>query len=139
MKKIKLILLGVMLVHFRAIWAQDCSTTNAESAYTYMEVLNNDNGKFEKFNKVPETHFSVHVNAPEKKITLVDPENNYGGEFFIINCVMLENSLVYDCMDIKNKKVCRLTFSASASEYVLSVEYEIKPIIYRVKRPKTTN
>lgn len=100
------------------------------ATYSYMEVFNHDTQEYEKYRKVHEVQIMVIVDPQNKTISFTDSINQYFKEYEILDCQMGKTELVYKCKDISKKRNCEFIFSMDKS---LTVVYEERPIIYRVK------
>lgn len=133
-------LLSIMILYVNLGSAQNCiEDVTRLSTYNSMQVLNGKTGEFEKFNKTDKTALQVVIKTEDKIIHFTDKVNNYNKTFKILGCLMAENSLTYECIDLDNERKCSLVFSSTDNTYELTVIYTVNPIVYKVSRNKNTN
>lgn len=137
MKKLLSILIIVLS---QALLGQNCMYDVGRHAnYEHIEVLNRTTGKYESFNKNKITDIVVKINSEKKVIHLEDEANHYDKSFSILGCLMAEESLTYECVDLDNNRRCQLIFSASTDLFELTITYQVSPVSYKVSRKKQTN
>jgi len=129
-------LLIALLIAFCDIGrAQDCLTDVPRIAsYEHMEVYNWTTEQYEKYTKTKTVYIQVIIRPEKKTIVFEDTVNSFGCVFQIKDCMMTSKSMEYDCYDVKNKKDCKLLFTATPDMYVMTVKYQ--GIMYRTKQYK---
>lgn len=130
----KIILLSLLVLYINLGKAQDCrSDIPRYSSYEYMEVYDYVT---EKYNSRFEIKTYVIISSKDRSIIIKDNLNDYDKKFYILDCFLNGETIIYNCLDLNTNKKCSLKFSYSNDYYIMTVKYLMEKLMYRTKRVK---